>query len=270
MVVGGGYWGYHHLDTLEQFISFSDKEETIETFETSIQPDELLSHQAQNLLLSKQHVWGPVRLYFSPHLFLQVKYSASGRATVNTAMLWDLIDGELVLNTNNFDRTQGFADCLNSKASADDFRLLHLLFKRGGSLSKEQMVNDLGMADETVCERVDSLKKRHLVVVSNDVVRIHVESPLLKVEPISTITKPVVHRKTTRSMLFPSTFKKTEIESLIQNAFGSDLAIRSSRIIYIPIYEVQVLNPDESLRKTYWNAISGQQLWKTSQAPFTG
>jgi hypothetical protein len=256
------FWGYHHTDRLEQFVRSKDHEDTIDTFETALQPEEILAKQSK-LLLTPQHSFGPVTLFFAPHLLLNVKYSPDGRSSKACTALWDLTNGELVLDTNTFHHTQGFADCLVSQASADDFRILHTLSRRGGSLSKEMIIKELGGDDDIICERIENLKKRHLIIVSNDIVRIHVESPLIKIEPSTTITRPVVHRTIVYGSLLTGDYTKSDIQALVQAAFGQDLAIRSTRLVYIPIYEVQVNNPDGSIRKTLWNAICGKEMWQT-------
>ena len=93
-------------------------------------------------------------------------------------------------------------------------------------------------------------------IVANDIVRLHVESPLLKIEPITVITRPFVNRHSAHGTLISPVYSKSDIETLVKAAFGPDLAIRCSRLIYIPTYEVPINNPDGSLRKTYWNGIS--------------
>jgi len=262
---GGAFWIYHHEGQLQQIIMPSDRDVVIETFETAYQPEELIAKNGR-LLPTKQHSFGTVTLFFSPYLLVQGKYSPDGRSSQPASMLWDMTDGELVLDTNSFDHTQGFSDCLMSSANADDFRILHTLTKRG-PLSKEAITKELGSEDAVICDRIESLKKRHLVIVSGDIVRLHVETPLLKVEPITGITKPFVNRHSTHGVLISTVYSKSDIETLVKAAFGPDLAIRSSRVIYIPTYEIQINNPDGSHRKTYWNGISGKEMWKGSKTP---
>ena len=261
VLFGGGYYAYLHRDEVEHLLPTSNREETVDTFETAVSPEELLAAHSQTLLPTKQHTFGSSTLHLAPHLLLQMKYSPDGRTTIATSMLWDMIDGELVLDTNSFDHTQGFADCITSQANADDFHILHLLTKKG-ALSKDQLAQELGTDSDVVCDRVDALRKRHLVIVANDIVRVHVESPLLKVDPLTTITRPFVQRKIIHKEELQATYTKGENEKLVKAAFGQDVAIRSSRIIFVPIYEIQVLNPDSSVRRTFWNAISGKELWK--------
>ena len=146
-VIGfGAFWAYRHSERLEHMVYSKDHEDTIATFETALQPEELLERQ-NRLLLTPQHSFGPVSLLFAPHLLLNVKYSPDGKTSKTCTALWDLTDGELVLNTNSFDHSQGFADCLVSQASADDFRILHTLALRGGALSKEMICKELGGDD---------------------------------------------------------------------------------------------------------------------------
>jgi hypothetical protein len=261
----GLFWSYHHVEQLQNVIMSPDRDESIETFETAYLPEDILAKHS-DLLPTKQHSFGPVTLFFSPHLLVQGKYSPDGRSSQLASMLWDLTNGELVLDTNGFDHTQGFSDCLMSQANADDFRILHTLTKKG-PLSKEAVVEELGIDDAIICDRIESLRKRHLVIVANDIVRLHVESPLLKVKPLTAITRPFVNRHSTHGSLISPTYSKGDIETLVKAAFGPDLAIRSSRIIYIPTYEVQINNPDGSLRKTYWNGLSSKEMWKGSKGP---
>lgn len=265
MVLGiaaaAGYWAYTHTERLQQYVLPSTKEESIDTFEALILPNDLLTKQP-HLLTTQGHSFGPVTLYFAPQLLLSVKYSHDSKSSKASTAVWDMIDGELVIDTNTFDHTQGFADCLASQAGADDFRILRTLTQSGGTLSKEAIIKELGGDDSAICERIENLKKRHLVIIANDVVRIHVESPLFKIEPSTLLTKPIVHRTTLYGNLLPTTFSKSDIETLVKAAFGQDLAIRNSRLVYIPTYEIQVNNPDGSVRKTYWNAISGKEMWK--------
>ena len=106
-----------------------------------------------------------------------------------------------------------------------------------------------------------------MVIINNDIIRLHVESPLLKVDPVTVITKPFVHRHTIRGSLIEAKYSKQELEALIKAAFGPNLAIRTCRMIYIPTYEVVVNNPDGSIRKTYWNAVSGREAWNGARSP---
>jgi hypothetical protein len=261
----GCFWAYHNAEALKTLALPSDHDETIETLETVCLADEILAKQTR-LLPSKHHSFGPVTLFFSPHLLIQSKYSVDGRSSQSASMLWDLTDGELVLDTNTFEHTQGFADCLVSQPNADDFRILHLL-ARSGPLSKETVIHELGGNDETLCERIEGLRKRHMVIVSNDIVRLHVESPLLKIDPVTVMTRPFVHRHTVRSTLIEAKYSRHDLENLVKAAFGSNLAIRTSRVIYIPTYEIVVNNPDGSVRKTYWNAVCGREAWSGARPP---
>lgn len=255
------YYGYLHRAEVEDFLPVVSHEDTIDTFENAFSAEDFLSRHAKTLLPTKQHTFGATRLFFCPHLFLQVKHSPDGRSTMASAMLWNLIDGELVLDTNSFEETQGFADCLSSKAGADDFRIL-LLLSRKGALTKDQIVQELGTDTQVVCDRIEDMRKRHLVVVASDVVRLHVESPLIKNDPSTAITRPLVQRKITKDDKLLPVYSKQDIEYLVKSAFGQDVAIRTSRLVFVPLYEIQILNPDGSIRRTFWNAVSGKELWK--------
>ena len=47
----------------------------------------------------------------------EVKYTTSDDKTHESIMLWDLTDGEMVINTKNWEKTHGFGDCITADAT---------------------------------------------------------------------------------------------------------------------------------------------------------
>ncbi len=262
LVASGTYFLYMHQRAwLHEFISQADAEESITCFEATIIPEDLQKKSAKTLLKNEKYSWGESHFIYLPCLLVDAKYSQEQqRSTQSGKMLWDLSAGELILDTNTFAKTAGFEDCLSSKVNAEDFRILNLLAKHQGSVSKDIVLRELGYDDDLAFQRIQDLRKKKLIATSNDTLRIHVENPLFRVEPKSNITLPFVTREVLRGQLIPTRFNQHELIDMIKVAFGSDLGIRSTKIVFLPIIQLKILNPDGSKRTTHWNAITGKEI----------
>ncbi len=244
--------------------SFSDhlisRESEISTLEVQYE-HESISQFALKKIPSEKHTIGDGRLLYYPCLVTTVKHvSPEERQTEESSMVWDLLSGELFLSLSTFKETSGFQDCIKSQTNVDDFRILHLLAKEGGSLTKETLIRLSGLDDEIASSLIESLRKRHLVTISRDLVRLHVKNPFFTVAPYTAIPEPFVQKIVSRSSLISEKFSKKTIEDLIQNAYGKDIAILDSDYVWLPIWEITIQNPDGSTRKTFWNAISGKEF----------
>jgi hypothetical protein len=56
-------------------------------------------------------------------------------------------------------------------------------------------------------------------------------------------------------------YSKSDIEKNAKAVFGADFTIRNSKEVFLPVYSIEVLNPDGSVLTTYWNALSGQRMY---------
>jgi hypothetical protein len=193
-------------------------------------------------------------------MLLEVKYAGDDKATQEANVIWSLENGEMLLDTRNFVSTHGFEDCINAKANSEDFRLMHVLQKRGGVLSKEELCQELGMEAEQMFDRLEVLRKKHLIAVKGDAVRIHLSSPLLKIQPETNVYHPLVSKTIHDNSQIPQRYSKEQIRIVAKAAFGPDFAIRSEQIIFVPVFEINVENPDGSVLKTYWNGITGNRV----------
>ncbi len=246
---------------------FMMKESTVVTFEMKYNEDEITSFVLKKLPSEKYNI-GQTRLLYSPCLLVDVKHiGGSGKSTEESSMVWDLMDGELFISLDTFQATSGFRDCLTSQANLDDFRMLHLLSEEGGMLTKEKLIRLSGIDDDTASSVIESLRKRHLVTIQHDLVRLHVKNPFFSVEPSTSITKPFVQKTIPTVNMVTESFSRKSIEKLIQHAYGKDVAILDSEFVWIPIWEVDINNPDGSTRRTFWNGLSGKEIvGKSAQA----
>ena len=257
-----GYGLWYTLENMDDVRTLlpQAKESTILTFEVSTTADELVKAREKILLKTPNHSIAKVELKYLPFLLMNVKFVRADKKTEEAKLIWSLEDGEMVLDTHGFDTTHGFEDCINAKAVDDDFRILHYLHRHGGQSSKETLFQELGMDADTVYERLEALRKKHLIATRGDLIRIHLESPLIHVVPATKIYHHFVTKPCKSESQISPHYSKDQIHKVTKAAFGQDFAIRSEHLLFVPIYQVNVQNPDGSTLKTYWNGVTGKRL----------
>ena len=52
----------------------------------------------------------------------------------------------------------------------------------------------------------------------------------------------------------------SQIQKIAKAAFGDDFTVRNTTEVYLPVYSIEVLNPDGSTFTTYWNALTGDRM----------
>ena len=263
ILAAGGFsawYGMEHYDELVSYVNPSHKEGPILTFEAAYTPEEIMQRHEKELLKGHNHAYGKASVKFLPFLLMDVKYSKADKSTQEAQLIWNLENGEMVLDTQTFDTTHGFEDCINAKALDDDFRILHALQRHGGKATKEALAAELGMDQAVLFDRLEALRKKHLVAIKLDTVRIHLESPLLQVQPQTRIYHYFVTKNVLAESQIAQRYSKDQIRKIAKAAFGPDFAIRSEHLLFVPIFQINIQNPDGSTLKTYWNAITGKKI----------
>lgn len=261
VAVGYGIWVmYENKEEVSSYLPSSVKQKTVLTFATRFSSDDILNTNKQELLPAPEYSVQKTALTYFPYILFDAKCSHTESTTEDSKLVFSLENAELVLDTSTFETTHGFEDCLNAKATNDDFRILLVLEKNGGTMSKEALAKDLGLDFDHFMHELDILRKKQLIVTKGDSVRIHLENPRLKIPPRTIIASPLVTKTISRQDIFHASYSKGAIRKLAKAAFGKDFTIKKEQEIYIPFYEITVKNPDDSIHKTYWNALTGKKL----------
>ncbi len=259
LLLGIGTFGYFHSEEVNDFLQ-SQTESEVQTFELGTTSDAIMNANQKTLLKTPLHTFGKQELVYAPYLLLDVKYTQDNKKTQDAKVLWSLIDGEMVLNTANFETTHGLEDCILSNANDDDFRILNALSRKGGALPKEALSIEMGIDPDVLTQQIDTLRKKHLVTVQQDIVRIHFQNLLTRPNPSTVFSHYLVTRKATKQNQIPEVYSKNQIKNVAKAAFGQDLAFRKEQIVFVPVFEIEIQNPDDSIRRTYWNAITGREI----------
>ena len=230
------------------------------TLEARHNADQIMAQQRTKLLPGSSHTFLKPSLTYYPYALLEVKFSSDSGQTEEGVVLWGLNDAEMVINTESWETTHGFEDCLNASANRDDYRVINALASSKKELNEDELLKALRVEPATLRQWLSGVQKKQLVVKDTNNYRLHFQQPKLGLPPLTQIgqrlvTKPYKHAKRVRSR-----YSKSDIERNAKAAFGNDFTVRTHREIFLPVHHIEVKNPDGSIATTYWNALTGQQL----------
>ena len=235
----------------------------IKTLEVRYSAESIMDAHKKELLKDSEHVFLTPSLKFHPYLLMEVKYSDNKDKTGEGMMLWSLVDGEMVINTNYWEKTHGFADCISAGADKDDYKIITTLASNNNNLERENLKKELNVEDGKLNLLLDNCKKKNLIVQAGNIFRLHFQNPKMQVTPETKINQWLVTKKFKNQNRVSQKFRAGQIEYTAKAAFGNDFAIRKTAEIFLPVYSIVVQNPDGSQMTTYWNALNGKKLPNT-------
>lgn len=264
--------GYGLFWALEKNPELKHKAEELLDFRTTsalelrYDAHQVMDHHSRELLKEKGARFLEPELKFFPYLLMEVKYCDSENQTKESLILWDLTDGEMVVDTKTWEKTHGFADCIASKAQEHELKILGILSKSEGSASLETLQTKLGV-DLPVLEMMLKSCLRKNLIIPTDLgdYRIHLQNPKLRTIPETIWHEQLTTRSQKRAQRAKGHFQKRQIEKMAKMAFGQHFSIRKSTEIYLPIHRIVVQDPEGAIRTHHFNALSGEEL---PPAPF--
>jgi hypothetical protein len=222
--------------------------------------EQIMQKEARYLLKDQNHKFLDPQLQFYPYILLEIKYSLSDEKTREGTILWDLSDGEMVLDTKTWEKTHGFGDYIQAKAQTQDFKILNFLAKKGGACDREALSKSLRVENETLDGWIDNCRKKKLIVQSGNRYRLHLQNPKFPSSPETLMEERLVTKPYHKTVCSSRIYSLSQIQMLAKAAFGRDFTIRKSIDLYLPVHCIAVQNPDGSIHTTYWNALNGKQL----------
>ncbi len=258
------WWGWEQesrirefKDHVFQYVSNGD----ILTLETKLTPESVMLAHRQDLLGNEKKSFQDPFIAYYPYLLLNVKYIEDQKPKEGL-LLWGYNNGEIVLNTDTWDTTHGFKDCLECQANQNDFLIIQALMKRGGALSIEELQKELKMDTESVAPWIKDAKQKHLIVQKGQELQLHFENPRFLITPQTRLKQQLVSKPVSSEQKISKTYSRNQIIALAKAAFGNTFKIQQEQDIFLPVFKVQVVNPDGSTLTSEWNAITGQRFGK--------
>lgn len=261
LVTAGAWWGWNSAtfanwkDKLLQYVDNRD----IVTLEARFSPEQIVAANRSELLGSDKKTLKNSTLKYYPYLLLDVKYLDQGK-TREGILLWGLNDGEMVINTEKWETTHGFKDCLESCANRNDFKILQALARHQGTINIEELQKELHIERELLAAWTEEAKQKHLIVQKGNLLQLHFENPRLLVIPQTKIKHPLVTKPPGDGQKASRSYSRNQIVAITQAAFGKEYTIRNEQEIFLPVYSLEVLNPDGSIQISDWNALTGQRM----------
>lgn len=248
-------------DRVEEMLNFR----TTNALESRFDASQIMEAHQKTLLKEKGARFLDPELKFFPLLLMEVKYLDSKNKTKESLILWDLTDGEMILNTKTWEKTHGFADCIVSRTQPAEFNILRTLSNKGGC-DISTLTEKLEVEMPTLEVLLRSCMKKNLIIpVGANKYRLHLENPKIGAAPETKLQDQLTTRPHKRAQRASHHFKASQIERMAKVAFGENFSIRTKSEIFLPVHRIVVQTPDGAIRTHHFNALNGNEL---PSAPF--
>ena len=261
LLIGGGWWAWESdawTNWKDRILQYVDNRDIL-TLEARILPEQIVEAHRQELLGNDKRTLQNTSLKYYPYLLLDVKYLDDNK-TKEGFLLWGLNDGEMLINTESWETTHGFRDCLECQATRSDFKILQAIARHQGTLSVDDLQKELRVEGEILNAWIEDAKQKHLIMQKGHLLQLHFENPKLLVVPQTRIKQHLVSKPIGDGQKMPRTYSRSQIMKITQAAFGNDFKIRSEKEIFLPVYSLEIRNPDGSVQFSEWNALTGQRI----------
>lgn len=254
-----GFWLYNNheqaLNVIQQYVENGE----LVTLEAQFTPEQIMELHRKELLITPQHSYRNSVLKFQPYLMMEVKYTQLDKKSREGVLFWSLVDGEMVLNANTWEKTHGFEDAINADASRTDFKLMNALAKKG-TANIDQLQKEFHIEKDVLQAWISSATAKHLIIQKGNELQLHFQDPKILVQPETKMTHSLVTKSYDYALITPKKYSSSQIQRLTHAAFGDDFKIRNATEFFLPILSIEVLNPDGSIRTSDWNALNGQRI----------
>ncbi len=230
------------------------------TLEARFSSDQIMEDHRAELLPDNQYSYQDPTLKFYPYLLMEVKYTQPNGKTREGVILWSMVDGEMVVDTDTWEKTHGFEDAINAGASRSDFLLINTLAKYRGALPLSRLQKELNVDDHEMENMLESARKKYLIIAKGAEIGLHFQNPNFNVPPQTRINQWLVTKPYNHAQRVNKRYSQWQIEKIAKAAFGHDFTVRNSKEVFLPVYNIEVLNPDGSVLTSYWNALNGQRV----------
>lgn len=261
IVVIGGWFLIHDDMQFKDLISQYIENGEIQTLEARYSPQQIMEEHRKELLGTSERTYKDPIVNYYPYLLLEVKFTeATSKKAREGVVLWSMVDGEMVLNTETWEKTRGFEDALVANATFNDFKIINALARSKGTMTREEMQKELKLEREEISPLLDSARNKHLIIMRGNELQLHFQNPKILVVPQTKMNHWLVTKPYGQAQRTPKKFTRSQIEKIAKASFGDEFTIRKATEIFLPVYSIEVVNPDGSVLTSLWNALNGRRI----------
>jgi hypothetical protein len=257
---GGAFVFFEKPDLYKQILGYFQNE-SFSSLEVRFTEEQILKKEGASLLRDKRQSFLPAVLEFYPYALFEIKYAAPDDKTYEGLLLWGLSDGEIVLDTTTWETTNGYADCLESRADKQDLAIIRALYRAPGQMLVEESLGQAsGLKKELLPNFLEKCKKKKLIVQTRGAYRLHLFEPKLTRLPETKINQWLITKSYNSQEKVSKKFSLRAVEKMAHIAFDNELYIKNVQEIYLPVYRLTVQNPDGTRLIAHYNALNGMPL----------
>lgn len=259
-VVLVGAWMFTNQDKFSGIVQQYVENGEFITLKARYTPAQIMKDHQDELLADNKHAYQEPGLKYHPYLLMEVKYSQADKKSREGMVLWSLVDGEMVIQTETWEKTHGFEDAINAEATRNDFKIMQALAKRKGGMTFDQLQKELHLEKESLKLWVESGLSKHLIIQKDNELQLHFQDPKILISPETQINEWFVKKPYSHTQRLSNLYSNAQVQKVAKAAFGDDFTVRSATEVFLPVYSIEVLNPDGSIFTSYWNAINGERI----------
>ena len=222
--------------------------------------DQIMEAYQKTLLKPRGSRYLTPELKFYPYLLLEVKYLDQNK-TKEGLVLWDLTDGEMVIDTKTWKKTHGFADCILNNIQGYEFKILTVLANKGGYLDQSVLENKIDIEPPVLEAALRTCLRKNLIFsTGNGKYRLHLENPNFVSIPETKLYEQLTTTSHKRCERVPHQFSAAKVKRMVRMAFGEHCSVRKSLEVFLPVHRIIVQSPDDSMHTFHFNALTGKKL----------
>lgn len=214
-------------------------------------PDHIVDANRSILAPTNDHTVRAPQLKYYPYLLIDIEKPQGSSAM----LLWSLDDGEMVIDTETWEKSDGFEECIQADATPEDFQVIAALLKNKGRATSEELTQAIPNK-----AWIQSAYKKKLILKRGFGFRLGIHSPRLNVQPETKISQWLSTKSSQHLQRVPPKYTSDQIQKVARAAFGSELGISNVRPVYLPVITVEVEHSTGTVITSYWNGLNGKRL----------
>lgn len=194
-----------------------------------------------------------VDLIYHPLAVLDIKYSDSDYSTHQGKLLWDLIDGEMIISSRTWKKTSGLQEYLEIPLSAEQLSIAKKLASSPQGITLQDLCTATNSTEEIINEPLEFLLEKQLVKSSKNLFFLHQASPRFPELPITILERDLFFTEKREEDILSPKIPLDKVKNFSKKLFERDFSILNASTYYLPVYRIHVENLSGEKKIIEWN-----------------